>query len=102
MLGLFDCFFNAPDVSRHQGRLFFQCQPGRNRRGGLYRPLHTSQPVAAVFSVAFGVALIGVENKRSLREILTAISKTLTRIAMMVVKITPIGVFAIAPMLRAP
>jgi Na+/H+-dicarboxylate symporter len=62
----------------------------------------TVVPVAAVFSVAFGVALIGVENKRSLREILTAISKTLTRIAMMVVKITPIGVFAIAPMLRAP
>ena len=62
----------------------------------------TVVPAAAVFSVAFGVALIGVENKRSLREILTAISKTLTRIAMMVVKITPIGVFAIAPMLRAP
>jgi Na+/H+-dicarboxylate symporter/ABC-type amino acid transport substrate-binding protein len=56
----------------------------------------TVVPASAVFSVAFGVALIGVENKRSLIEILTATSKTLTRIAMMVVKITPIGVFAIA------
>jgi Na+/H+-dicarboxylate symporter/ABC-type amino acid transport substrate-binding protein len=56
----------------------------------------TVVPAAAVFSVAFGIALIGVENKQSLLEILAATSKTLTRIAMMVVKITPIGVFAIA------
>jgi Na+/H+-dicarboxylate symporter/ABC-type amino acid transport substrate-binding protein len=56
----------------------------------------TIVPAAAVFSVAFGIALIGVENKQSLLDILTATSKTLTRIAMMVVKVTPIGVFAIA------
>jgi Na+/H+-dicarboxylate symporter/ABC-type amino acid transport substrate-binding protein len=56
----------------------------------------TVVPAAAVFSVAFGVALIGVENKKSLIDIFEAISKTLTRIAMMVVKVTPIGVFAIA------
>ncbi len=56
----------------------------------------TVVPAAALFSVAFGIALIGVENKESLLDILTAISKTLSRIAMMVVKITPIGVFAIA------
>ena len=51
---------------------------------------------ASVFSVAFGVALIGVENKQGLLDILTAVSKMLTQIAMMVVKATPIGVFAIA------
>ena len=56
----------------------------------------TVVPAAAVFSVAFGVALIGVENKKSLIDIFEAISKTLTRIAMMVVKVTPVGVFAIA------
>jgi Na+/H+-dicarboxylate symporter len=56
----------------------------------------TVVPAAAMFSVAFGVALIGVENKQSLIEIFEAISKTLTRIAMMVVKVTPIGVFTIA------
>ena len=56
----------------------------------------TVVPAAAVFSVAFGIALIGVENKRSLLDILAATSKTLSRIAMMVVKVTPIGVFAIA------
>jgi ABC-type amino acid transport substrate-binding protein len=56
----------------------------------------TVVPAAAVFSVAFGIALIGVENKQSLLDILAATSKTLSRIAMMVVKVTPIGVFAIA------
>ncbi len=56
----------------------------------------TVVPAAAVFSVIFGIALIGVETKQNLLEILTATSKTLTRVAMMVVKITPIGVFAIA------
>jgi Na+/H+-dicarboxylate symporter/ABC-type amino acid transport substrate-binding protein len=56
----------------------------------------TVVPAAAVFSVAFGIALIGVENKQSLLDILAATSKTLSRIAMMVVKLTPIGVFAIA------
>jgi Na+/H+-dicarboxylate symporter len=56
----------------------------------------TVVPAAAVFSVAFGIALIGVEKKQSLLDVLAAISKTLTRIAMMVVKVTPIGVFAIA------
>jgi Na+/H+-dicarboxylate symporter/ABC-type amino acid transport substrate-binding protein len=56
----------------------------------------TVVPAAAVFSVAFGIALIGVENKQSLLDILSATCKTLTRIAMMVVKLTPIGVFAIA------
>ena len=56
----------------------------------------TVVPAAAVFSIAFGIALIGVENKQSLLDILAATSKTLSRIAMMVVKVTPIGVFAIA------
>ena len=56
----------------------------------------TVVPAAAVFSVAFGVALIGVENKKSLLDVFAATSKTLSRIAMMVVKLTPIGVFAIA------
>ncbi len=56
----------------------------------------TVVPAAAVFSIAFGVALIGVEKKQSLLDILAATSRTLTRIAMMVVKVTPIGVFGIA------
>ncbi len=56
----------------------------------------TVVPAAAVFSVAFGIALIGVDNKQSLLDVLSALSKTLSRIAMMVVKVTPVGVLAIA------
>jgi len=56
----------------------------------------TVVPAAAVFSVAFGIALIGVERKSGLLDVLEATSKTLSRIAMIVVKITPVGVFAIA------
>jgi hypothetical protein len=37
-------------------------------------------PAAAVFRVAFGIALIGVENKQSLLDILAATSKTLTKV----------------------
>jgi Na+/H+-dicarboxylate symporter len=56
----------------------------------------TVVPAVAVFSVLAGIALIGVERKQGLLDVLTATSQMLTRIAMMIVKITPIGVFAIA------
>ncbi len=56
----------------------------------------TVVPAAAVFSVAVGIALIGVDNKRNLLDVLDAISKTLTRVAMMVVRLAPFGIFAIA------
>ena len=53
-------------------------------------------PAAAVFSVFLGVALIGVQHKAGLLEVFTAISDTLTSVAKIVVKLTPIGVFAIS------
>ncbi len=56
----------------------------------------TVVPAAAVFSVAVGIALIGVDSKKSLLDVLNAISKTLSRVAMMVVRIAPFGIFAIA------
>lgn len=56
----------------------------------------TVVPAVAVFSVASGIALIGIEKKQHLLDVLATISETLTRVAMMVVKLTPIGVFAIA------
>ncbi|MDJ0893432.1 MAG: cation:dicarboxylase symporter family transporter, partial [Gammaproteobacteria bacterium] len=56
----------------------------------------TVVPAAAVFSVAVGIALIGVDNKKNLLDVLDAISKTLTRVAMMVVRVAPFGIFAIA------
>lgn len=56
----------------------------------------TVVPAAAVFSVALGIALIGVKNKQPLLDVLDATSQALTRVAMLIVRLTPIGVFAIA------
>jgi Na+/H+-dicarboxylate symporter/ABC-type amino acid transport substrate-binding protein len=53
-------------------------------------------PAAAVFSVFLGVALIGVQHKTGLLDVFSAISDTLTSVAKIVVKLTPIGVFAIS------
>jgi Na+/H+-dicarboxylate symporter/ABC-type amino acid transport substrate-binding protein len=56
----------------------------------------TVVPAAAVFSVVLGIALIGLDDKKPLLEVLSVISKGLSRMAMLVVKLTPFGVFAIA------
>ncbi|MEA3243727.1 MAG: cation:dicarboxylase symporter family transporter [Pseudomonadota bacterium] len=53
-------------------------------------------PAAAVFSVFLGVALIGVKHKTGLLDVFTALSDTFTSVAKIVVKLTPIGVFAIS------
>ena len=53
-------------------------------------------PAIVVFGVAVGVALIGIREKQPLLQILSTISDTLTRITQFVVKLTPIGVFALA------
>ena len=52
-------------------------------------------PAVVLFSVAVGVALIGVEQKTSFMEALGTFSKALTRVTNFVVSLTPIGVFAI-------
>ncbi|MDJ0848605.1 MAG: cation:dicarboxylase symporter family transporter [Myxococcota bacterium] len=52
-------------------------------------------PAVVLFSVAVGVALIGVENKSAFMDALDAFSKALTRVTNFVVSLTPIGVFAI-------
>jgi len=53
-------------------------------------------PAVVLFCVIVGVALIGVENKDRLIDTLNAFNKALTRATRFVVKLTPIGVFAIA------
>ena len=104
--GLYHHILNSPCFSLHRSRSFYShslVEVAQVDFIDLYIPINpfssmarTVVPAAAVFSVAFGVALIGVENKQSLLDILAATSRTLTRIAMMVVRVTPIGVFAIA------
>ena len=52
-------------------------------------------PAVVLFSIAIGVALIGVEKKDTALEIMGILLDALTRIANFVVRLTPIGVFAI-------
>ncbi len=51
-------------------------------------------PAVVLFSILFGVALMGLQGKEGLLRNLDLVTQALTRVTMMVVKITPIGVFA--------
>lgn len=53
-------------------------------------------PAVVLFCIAVGVALIGIKDKESLLHNLSTLSKALTRVAHFMVKLAPIGVFAIA------
>lgn len=53
-------------------------------------------PGVVVFGIALGIALIGVPQKRLLLEMLDSLADALGRITGFVVKLTPIGVFALA------
>ena len=53
-------------------------------------------PAVVVFSIALGIALIGIENTGSLVRSLSLITDALGRITGFVVRLAPIGVFAIA------
>jgi len=52
-------------------------------------------PAIVVFSVALGVALIGIENKATLLDVLETITTALDRITGTIVRLAPIGVFAL-------
>ena len=53
-------------------------------------------PAVVVFGVAVGISLIGIKEKQHFLKTLSILSDTLTRITQFVVKLTPIGVFALA------
>ncbi len=53
-------------------------------------------PAVVLFSIALGVALIGVQNKEGLLRGLAALTDALVRVTGFVVGLAPIGVFAIA------
>ncbi len=53
-------------------------------------------PAVVLFSIAIGVALIGIGNKESLLNGMDIMIDALMRVANFIVKLTPIGVFAIA------
>jgi len=53
-------------------------------------------PAVVIFALAVGVALIGIGDKKPFLDDLEIIGQALMRVAGMVVKLTPVGVFAIA------
>jgi Na+/H+-dicarboxylate symporter/ABC-type amino acid transport substrate-binding protein len=53
-------------------------------------------PAVVLFSVLLGVALIGMENKAPLLDMLASAGTLLSRAAKMITKLTPYGLFAIA------
>ncbi len=62
-----------------------------------FRALANSMvPAVVIFSIFVGIALIGIENKEPLLNNLKIISAALTRVTNWIVKLTPLGVFAIS------
>ncbi len=53
-------------------------------------------PAVVLFSIAIGIALIGIQEKDHLLILLDGFSKAISRVAGFMVKITPIGVFALS------
>lgn len=52
-------------------------------------------PAVVLFSTALGVALIGIEKKQPILDALEVLSKALSRVAQYVVRLAPLGVFAV-------
>jgi Na+/H+-dicarboxylate symporter/ABC-type amino acid transport substrate-binding protein len=52
-------------------------------------------PAVVVFSVAVGIALIGIENKQALLANLDTFNRAMGRITQFMAKLTPLGVFAL-------
>jgi Na+/H+-dicarboxylate symporter/ABC-type amino acid transport substrate-binding protein len=52
-------------------------------------------PAVVLFSIAVGIALIGMEQKHGLLEDLTILNRAMTRVTLFVSRLTPLGVFAI-------
>jgi Na+/H+-dicarboxylate symporter/ABC-type amino acid transport substrate-binding protein len=53
-------------------------------------------PAVVLFSVLLGVALIGVEQKQTLLEVLSVLSEAIARATRFIVRLTPYGLFAVA------
>jgi Na+/H+-dicarboxylate symporter/ABC-type amino acid transport substrate-binding protein len=52
-------------------------------------------PAVVLFSIAVGLALIGMEQKQGLLEDLTILNRAMTRVTQFVARLTPFGVFAV-------
>jgi Na+/H+-dicarboxylate symporter len=53
-------------------------------------------PAIVLFSVFLGVALLGIENKEPFMNVLSVLARAFSNMTKMVIKVAPIGVFALA------
>ncbi len=53
-------------------------------------------PAVVLFSIFLGVALIGAKNKEPLLDLLDTVCDALTRVNSLIIRLTPLGMFAIA------
>jgi Na+/H+-dicarboxylate symporter/ABC-type amino acid transport substrate-binding protein len=53
-------------------------------------------PAVVLFSIAVGIALIGMEQKHGLLADLTILNRAMTRVTQFIARLTPFGVFAVA------
>jgi ABC-type amino acid transport substrate-binding protein len=65
-------------------------------RQSFYSLANNIVPAVVLFSVVVGVALIGVERKQMLLDVLRVASATVSRATRLAVRLTPYGLFAIA------
>ncbi|MDJ0849943.1 MAG: cation:dicarboxylase symporter family transporter [Myxococcota bacterium] len=86
-------FFSATLVEEHEAfdflGLYIPSNPFRSLAEGVV-------PAVVVFSLAFGIALMGSERKQPLLQALLAAQDALRRITSAVVRLAPYGIFAIA------
>jgi len=85
-------FFSASLVAEREPFDFLGLYIPRNP---LFSMSHDIVPAVVVFSIAVGVALIGVERKQGLLGGLDVLQAALTRVTGFVARLAPIGVFAL-------
>lgn len=85
-------FFSTSDVTPPESAdllgLFIPANPFRALSNNFV-------PAVVLFSIALGVALMGIEGKQAVLDQLRVIAKALARISGTVAKLTPIGVFGV-------
>jgi Na+/H+-dicarboxylate symporter len=86
-------FFSSAVVEAQDGISFLEMFIPSNV---FFSLAHDAIPAVVAFCVAVGVALASLPNKRKLIEQLDILSQALTRVNHFIVRLTPIGVFAIS------
>ena len=86
-------FFSASLIEKRQGLDFLEIYVPSNPFNALSSNF---VPAIVIFSIAVGLALMGVEGKSALLQPLDRFGEAMLRISEFIVKLSPVGVFAIA------